>query len=284
MALHHHQQQHHHPKVLPAPEGATNLAIASLIVYAALFPPACFIAWKHGRIGFLCWPVFTISFVLRFITTGWRILHRDDARLSIAAARIASGWIVSCYMLSILGIIYEAGVVLPQIASPRMKRAILASFYAVMSIGIGLRVYGGRQLPRAPQDILSPAADQLGCCLFLIAIVAMAVWITWTGRRMLVYRDHEQFHNAKNMLLAAGVCISFAGYRLIYATVYSFTQLPSLNPHTGATSNRIVLVFLLELSVTVALCAGGWCSRGVQDEPKTCESAEPSDEAKETNV
>ncbi|KAG6058148.1 hypothetical protein E4U17_000388 [Claviceps sp. LM77 group G4] len=283
MALHHHHQ-HHHPKVLPAPEGAINLAIASLIVYAALFPLACFIAWKHGRIGFLCWPIFTISFVLRFITTGWRILHRDDARLSIAAARIAGGWIVSCYILSILGIIYEAGVVLPQIARPRMRRTILASFYAVMGIGIVLTAYGGRQLPRAPNHVISPAADQLGYCLFLLVIVAMASWITWTGRRMLVYRDHEQFHNAKNMLLAAGVCVSFAGYRLIYATVYSFTRLPSLNPHTGATSTRIVLVFLLELAMTVALCAGGWCSRGVQDEPKTCESPEPSGEAKETDV
>lgn len=98
---------HHSTNVAPAVARDVDLAIASLVIHAVLFPHVCCIAWKHGRLGILCWPIFATSFVLRFISTGWKISHRDDSKLSDAAPNFTGGGIVSCLTLSLIGLVYE---------------------------------------------------------------------------------------------------------------------------------------------------------------------------------
>ncbi|KAG6016461.1 hypothetical protein E4U43_003629 [Claviceps pusilla] len=274
----------HYAKAIPADASDVDLTIANLILHAPLLPLACYIAWKHGRRGSLCWPVFVSSFVLLFISNGWKISHRNDEKRYGTASNYTGGAIVSSFMLSLIGLLHEIGIIIPQIASPRTKKTILVSSYVVMLIGIVTVFYGGRARKGAPDKVQPSIPDQFGHCLYLVVLFALIAWIIWTSRRLSAHKDHAQFRNAKIMLFTASIGVSFVGFRLLHATIFAFTLFPSLDPGTGSIVTRLVLVFFLEFAGTITLCAGGWYSRGVGNTPQTPEPAEPPSESKTTGV
>ncbi|KAG5915300.1 hypothetical protein E4U42_000058 [Claviceps africana] len=204
------------------------------------------------------------------------------------ASDFTDGAIVTSFMFSLVGLIYEIGLVIPQIASPRTKTSILMSCYAFILTGICTAFYGTRTRKMARKhasDKSAPAiADQFGHCLLLVVVSALVAWIVWTSRRMSAYSDHVQFRNAQVMLFSASIGLSFLSFRLIHEAIFAFTLFPSLDPDRGSLATRLFLVFLLEFAGTLTLCVGGWFSRDVGDLPQTCESAESSSEPKVTGV
>ncbi|KAG5973497.1 hypothetical protein E4U55_000498 [Claviceps digitariae] len=271
---------HHYNKATPADARDVDLTIANLVLHASLFPLACYIAWKHGRRGILCWPTFVLIFVLVFISAGWKISHRDNEKQYVAASIYTDGGILGSFILSVIGLIHEIGVVIPQIASSRTKKAILVSSHFFMLITVGIAFYGQKAGADAPDEMAPLIASKVSYCLFLVILSGLVAWLVWTGRRMSAYKDHVQFCNAKAMLFAAAIGLSILGFRLLHAIIFVFTRAPSLDANTGSLATKLVLVFFLELAGTITLCVGGWYSGGVGNPLQTCDPAEPSSESK----
>ncbi|QPG95937.1 hypothetical protein C2857_002630 [Epichloe festucae Fl1] len=262
-----------------------DLAIASLAIHATLFPLACYIAWKHGKFGMVSWPIFATFFVIRFVSTGWKISHRDDPKLLNSASSFTAGGLLSCLTLTLIGIVYEIGIIIPEAAaSPKKNKTLLGLTHLVMAVGVGITSYGGAPRPDAPDGIASTTVNKMGHFLMLLVITVLAAWIVFTGRRIAACRNHVQFRNAKILLLTASAGLPFQGVRLISASVYALARTPGLDPDTGTFTTKLVLVFLVELAVAIILCAGGWLSRAVKNPGTTSEPRDGSVDGKETAV
>lgn len=96
---------------LPPPSSdIVNLAIADLVIYAVLFFPTCWITWKHGKNGMVCWPIFVSYFGLRFASDAYLIAHRADPLLPNTVAIMTNAGSLACLSLTIIGMLYEVYV------------------------------------------------------------------------------------------------------------------------------------------------------------------------------
>ncbi|KAG6007979.1 hypothetical protein E4U21_005213 [Claviceps maximensis] len=266
----------HYAIPTPADAGDVDLAIANLVLHAPLFPLACYIAWKHGKRGMNCWPPFVTSFILIFLSTGWKISYRDDDSRYDVVSKYTGGAIVNMLTFSLIGLVYEIGVLIPNVWGPRTNKLILLSFYIVMLAAIGTAFYGGETRQGTPDNMQPSKADEFGNCVLLVSLSALAAWVAWTYRRISTCKDDVEYRNARVMLFAAAVGVFFQAFRLLYETVFAFTMLPHLDPNTGSIVTRLVLVFFMEYAGAVTLCVGGWCSRDVGNPRPACQPAQSS--------
>lgn len=96
--------------IAPPSASIINLAIADLAIYGALFFPTCWITWKHGKTGMVCWPIFLSYFALRFVSDAYQIAHRNDPNIPNTVAIMTNAGSLACLSLTIIGILYEVYV------------------------------------------------------------------------------------------------------------------------------------------------------------------------------
>ena len=92
----------------PVSTDVVRLAIADLIIYAVLFPPTIWIAWKHGKVGMVTWPLFITFLILRFLADIYQIVKRDDPLIPDAIVLLTIAGSIICLTKTIIGMIYEA--------------------------------------------------------------------------------------------------------------------------------------------------------------------------------
>lgn len=259
-----------------ADENVVNLAYADLLIHALLLPPAIWIAWRHGKKGLLCWPIFLSYFILRYIADLYQIFNRDKPVQPSAVTIFTVGGSVQCLTLTLVGIIYEANIILPLPPRRMTEKIILGILHLVSTAGVGLAVYGGS--PRRTGGVINSVANQIGNCVMAATLVALAVWMMFTYRRIRSFSDDPNSRPALTMFRAAVVAISFHFVRTAYNTTYAFAPIPSLDPVTGAFSNKLLIINGMQLAVTLTVMAGGWLGR----EPKPKEPPSPETPVEET--
>lgn len=92
----------------PVSSEVVNLAIAELVLYGLMFPPAVWITWKHGKKGMVCWPIFVSHFAMRFIADIYQVIKRDEPLLPNQFNIMTSAGSLACLSLTLIGIVYEA--------------------------------------------------------------------------------------------------------------------------------------------------------------------------------
>lgn len=89
-------------------QASVNLSYASLGIFGALFLPAVFIAWKHGKAGIICWPIFVSYFGLRFASDAYHIMRRHDTQEENTVTLMTNAGSIVCLSLTLIGMVYEA--------------------------------------------------------------------------------------------------------------------------------------------------------------------------------
>lgn len=87
-----------------------GLATADLAISAILLPISGWIAWKHGRVGMVCWPILGFYFATRLVADILLWMDRDGPMTSSAASLMTTAGSISCISLAIIGVVYEASV------------------------------------------------------------------------------------------------------------------------------------------------------------------------------
>ncbi|KAH6657512.1 hypothetical protein BKA67DRAFT_643507 [Truncatella angustata] len=167
---------------------------------------------------------------------------------------------LACLSLAIIGILYEVNIMLPY---PRRwtEKSILGITHLTNTAGIALATYGGSPSATAAGGVAAQNLNQIGNCLMLFVIFVMCWWIwpTWK-RSSALGPNHPITRPARLMIFSAAAAIPFQLVRLAYNTTYAFDHLPLLDPIMGSFAVRLILLFFMQLGVSLALIAGGWSS------------------------
>ncbi|PSR80517.1 hypothetical protein BD289DRAFT_62782 [Coniella lustricola] len=249
----------------PPSASIIDLAIVDLILYAVLLPPAIFITWKHGKTGMICWPIFVSYFGLRFASDIYQIVNRNEPLQYNQVAIMTNAGSLACLSLLIIGLVYEANMILPLTVKSWTEKIILGVTHLANTGGIGVATYGGAPSPTG--GVVNENLNQIGNCLMLFVMFAICWWMWPTWRRISSLPSHPNHGAALALLYCAGIAMPFHLVRLAYNTTYAFNRIPSLDPVTGSFATRLILMFLMQAGVSVAAIWGGWKSRNVV--PKT---------------
>ncbi|KAH7014911.1 hypothetical protein EDB80DRAFT_748067 [Ilyonectria destructans] len=248
-----------------------RLYYASLVIFGALFAPTLLIAYKHGKPGMLCWPIFVGSFGLRLMADAYHITRRHDAEEYDAITIITSTGIIATLSLTLLGMIYEGLNLVSLPSSRRGRKIVLGVTHFVITASTGMTGLGGVPDSTASGGVKNENLNRLGCSVAVLAMCGVLVWLYFSGRRIFPFSQvTDQFANyqaAKRLLMAAGAGSIIMLIRLTYNLVYAFNQTPSLDPVTGSFATRLVLVFGTQLLIALVVIAGGWLSKDARPPP-----------------
>ncbi|KAH7368031.1 hypothetical protein B0T11DRAFT_59761 [Plectosphaerella cucumerina] len=248
---------------MPPPPSAAkiNLAIADLVIYAILFFPVIWIAWKYGKKGMVCWPIFVTYFPLRFVSDAWQVAKRNEPEIPNTVAIMTNAGSIACLSLTLIGMVYEVNILLPLPPKRWVEKIMLGVMHLAMTAGIGLATYGGAPSPDHAGGVVFEDLNHIGNCLMLFAMLfGLGGWIWTTGKRVLALKSHPNFLAAKYLLIAACAALPFQLVRLGHSLTYAFTPYPVLDPITGTFATRLIIMFGMQLVVAIIATVGGWFS------------------------
>ncbi|EXF81454.1 hypothetical protein CFIO01_07697 [Colletotrichum fioriniae PJ7] len=248
----------------PVSSEVVNLAIAELVLYGLMFPPAVWITWKHGKKGMVCWPIFVSHFGMRFIADIYQVIKRDEPLLPNQFNIMTSAGSLACLSLTLIGIVYEANIILPGSPKRWTEKVILGVTHLMNTAGIGMATYGGS--PSHEGGLINNSLNQIGNCLELFVMFAVCAWL-WPTYKKIRSSSSPNCRPAMLMIRAAVVGLPFQLIHLAYTTTYAFNQISSLDPIMGSFATKLVLIFGTYLGVTIAMLAGGWLGMSA-DMPK----------------
>ncbi|KAF4948542.1 hypothetical protein FSARC_13714 [Fusarium sarcochroum] len=247
---------------IPPPSSSDiGLAYADLVIHGVLFPVAIWITWKHGKTGMVCWPIFASYFVMRFIADVYQIVNQHEPEIPGGVSIFTNAGSIACLTLSLIGIIYEANVLIPDRSNRFMNNALLGFTHLVNTAGIGIATYGGSPSAETSDGVASSIINKIGNCLMIFVILIVFAWWLWSTNRILAASTHPNWPAGTVMLLAAGVGIPFQFIRVVHSMTYAFERVPSMDPIMGVFAVKLILIFLTQLAVVLSLVAGGWLSK-----------------------
>ncbi|KAJ4396118.1 hypothetical protein N0V93_000335 [Gnomoniopsis smithogilvyi] len=165
--------------------------------------------------------------------------------------------------MTIIGLVYEANIILPASTKPWTQRLLLAATHLTNTTGITMATYGGSPSPAG--GVFNSTLNKVGNLLMLLVMLVVCVWIWPSWRRTNNSSRHFNSRNARWLLLAACAGMPFQMIRLIYNTIYAFDRIASLDPVMGSFSTLLVLMFLMHLAVVITATVGGWLARHVNE-------------------
>ncbi|KAF9871121.1 integral membrane protein [Colletotrichum karsti] len=248
----------------PVSSDVVNLAIAELAIYAIMFPAAVWITWKHGKKGMVCWPIFLSHFFGRFIADIYQIVKKDEPLLPNQVNIMTNAASVACLSLTLIGIVYEANIILPSPPKRWTEKIILGVTHLANTAGIGMGTYGGSPSPKG--GVINENINQIGQCLQLFVLFGVCGWM-WPTYKRIRSASSPNCRPAMLMLRAAVIGMPFHLIHLAYTTTYAFDRIPSLDPVMGTFATKLVLLFGTELGVSIAMIGGGWLGMSA-DVPK----------------
>ncbi|KAL0940446.1 uncharacterized protein CTRU02_203209 [Colletotrichum truncatum] len=249
----------------PVSSDVVNLAIAELAIYAILFPAALWITWKHGKKGMVCWPIFLSHFGARFVADIYQIIKRDEPLLPNQVNIMTNAASIACLTLTLIGIVYEANIILPSPPKRWTEKIILGVTHLANTAGIAIATYGGSPSPKG--GVANENLNQIGNCLQLFVLFGVCFWM-WPTYRRIRSASSPNCRPAMLMLRATVVGMPFHLIHLAYTTTYAFNRITSLDPVMGSFATKLVLLFGTELCTTLAMLGGGWLGMSA-DIPKT---------------
>ncbi|KPM38568.1 hypothetical protein AK830_g7994 [Neonectria ditissima] len=252
---------------LPSTE-SVNLSYASLGIFGALFIPALFITWKHGKAGMVCWPIFASYFPLRFVSDAYLIIHKDDVQENNTITMMTNAGSIVCLSLTLIGMVYEAMNLMPSTSRGWGRKAILGITHLTNTIGIGMAAYAGKPDEDADGGVVNTMLDKIGNCLMFLVMVGVLFWLWPVGKRVFSSRHEGNYKAAKALIMAAGPGTVLQLIRLSYSLTYAFNRIESLDPVTGSFATRLILMFGTQLCVVIVCLVGGWFSKDARPQPQ----------------
>ncbi|KAK7408445.1 hypothetical protein QQX98_009372 [Neonectria punicea] len=252
---------------LPSTE-SINLSYASLGIFGALFIPALYITYKHGKPGMICWPIFVSYFPLRFASDAYHIVRRNNPEENNTITMMTNAGSIVCLSLTLIGMVYEA-LNLTHSTSRRLgRKVILGVSHLVNTIGIGMAAYAGKPDENADGGVKNTMLDKIGNCLIFLVMVGVLFWLWPIGKRVFSERQDTNYKAAKALIMAAGPGTVLQLIRLSYSLTYAFNRVPSLDPVTGSFATRLILMFGTQLCVVIVVLVGGWFSMDARPQPQ----------------
>ncbi|ETS73382.1 hypothetical protein PFICI_14987 [Pestalotiopsis fici W106-1] len=234
-----------------------NLAIAETFIYGVALFPMLYITWKHGKAGMVCWPIVVSFFVMRLVADIYQIINREQPEQPSQVLILTTSGSIACLSLGLIGVVYEANIVLPGTPKRWTEKAILGVTHLVNTAGIGAATYGGSPSPNG--GVVSSNLNQIGNCMMLFVMFGVCGWIWPTWKRIMKFQRHQNFEAARFLVLLGGVAMPYQLIRLASGTIYAFSPSEDLDPFTGTFAIRL-LISAMQLAAALALMAGGWLS------------------------
>ncbi|KAL1911106.1 hypothetical protein Sste5344_002904 [Sporothrix stenoceras] len=170
---------------------------------------------------------------------------------------------LACLSLTIIGLVYEANIILPLPPRSRTEKIILGVTHLANTGGIAVATYGGAPSATTESGVINNNLNQIGNCLMLFVMFTICWWLWPTWQRLMTVPNHPNFRNAQVLLFGAVGAMPFQLVRLAYNTTYAFLRVPSLDPVMGSFATRLILLFFMQLAVAVICVAAGYLSTGV---------------------
>lgn len=80
----------------------TEISIAGIVLVLAGI-----IAWKHGKAGLVCWPIFVWSPIAVMVLDIYMVVNKEKPLLPNAVSTMTVAAVLACMTLTIIGIVYE---------------------------------------------------------------------------------------------------------------------------------------------------------------------------------
>ncbi len=154
-------------------------------------------------------------------------------------------------------------MILPLPPKSRTEKIILGVTHLANTGGIAVATYGGAPSATGAGGVVAENLNQIGNCVMLFVMFTICGWMIPTWRRITSVPSHPNFAAARYLIFAAAAAMPFQLVRLAYNTTYAFLRVPSLDPVTGSFATRLILLFFMQLGVSLSAVAGGWFSRRV---------------------
>ena len=251
------------------------LSCVELALYAPVSPLALFIAYRHGRHGFLGWFYLNISIAVRIAADIAQLIDNKrsaPATPSLTAA-ILSSIGLSPLLLAVSGILHELHHYLLQssatAATKKKSRWPLFTqiqIHTLCSVGMVLLILGSIHLAEAKSTSDANAAYKLrsaGAVLWFVTWLALIQYVAWLFFRYrgLQHKIPRSVAALRNWTLVA---LLFSGAKAIYAAVYTLDHADTgINPITGSFAIKVVLVVGVQFFAVVAMMVGGWLSLSI---------------------
>lgn len=129
--------------------------------------------------------------------------------------------------------------------------------------GIAMATYGSSPSATGADGVQNKLIGEIGNCLMLAALACILAWMWPTLQRIRTYSRHPNAAYARWLLWGGMAAMPFQIIRTIYNATYAFTLNRTLDPFFGSFATKVVLIFLMQFLVAIALLVGGWKSMGV---------------------
>ncbi|KAK7530159.1 uncharacterized protein J3D65DRAFT_640377 [Phyllosticta citribraziliensis] len=235
-----------------------DLAVADLTIYAAFILPSLVITWVHGKTGMVAWPILISYIAMRFLGDGYLIAHRTEPEIPNAVAILSNAGATACITLLIMGVIYEANIILP-FKRRWSDKIFLAAANLINTAGIGIATYGGSPNEKT-RTLNSRALDKTGWILQILVMIILIAWLGVTWPRTQAAFPSRSQRPALWLFWSAVASIPFQLVHIIGNTALAFNGTKALDPIMGAFSTKLWLVFFMHLAAFLALGIGGWMS------------------------
>ncbi|KAF7534909.1 hypothetical protein G7054_g5833 [Neopestalotiopsis clavispora] len=246
---------------MSAPSANTiNLAIAETVIYGLALVPMGYITWKHGKMGMVCWPIVLSFFVMRLVADIYQIVNREQPEQPNQVLIMTTSGSIACLSLGLIGVVYEANIILPGTPKRWTEKAILGVTHLMNTAAIGAATYGGSPSPTG--GVVSSNLNQIGNCMMLFVMFGVCGWMWPTWKRIMSFQRHQNFEPARYLVLFGGVAMPFQLIRLASGTIYAFSPSDDLNPFTGSFAIRF-LISAMQFGAVLGLMAGGWLSMDI---------------------
>ncbi|KAK7516864.1 uncharacterized protein IWZ02DRAFT_491775 [Phyllosticta citriasiana] len=248
-----------------------DLAVADLTIYAVFVLPSLVITWVHGKTGIVAWPILVSYISIRFLGDGYLIAHRTEPEIPNAVAILSNSGATACITQLIMGVIYEANIILP-FKRRWSDKVFLAATNLISTVGITMATYGGG-LNEKTRTLNSRALDKTGWILQILVMVILIAWLGVTWPRTQAAVPSRTQRPALWLFWSAVASIPFQLIHLIGNTVLAFNGTKALDPIMGAFSTKLWLIFFMHLAAFLALGIGGWMSIPRGSDRSQCSSS-----------
>ncbi|KAJ0124479.1 integral membrane protein [Diaporthe amygdali] len=243
----------------PPSSSVINLAYVETVLSGLFLPVVGYLTWKHGKAGMTCWSIYIMAFAARIIADVYLIVNKDKPLLPTAVSTMTESAVIACISLGIIGIIYEANIILPQQPKKWTEKIVLGVTHLANTAGIAIATYGGAPSATGKGGVANQELSRIGNLMMLWVLFTVCGWMWPTYKKINRYTGVHPNARPSLMLFWGGVAAMpiWLG-RLSYMCIYAFNrQNISLDPVMGTFAIKMLL-FLTLFGAATALTAGGW--------------------------
>lgn len=235
-----------------------DIAIASLVLYLPLAPPALYVAFKHIKLGkknFAPW-LFVNLFLLMQIIGNIIVIADYTSIVGIIITSLGLTPLLVASQTMVMQVTRNT-----DLSSSLIYRKQAGSAFHLLTIA-GAAVYatGAAEVfdPSSTPSDISGARPliEAGVIIFLVLIIALTV------STIFALQAFNQMAALRKLFVAICICIPFFFLRITYSLLATFdTSSATFSPFEGSAAVRVVMEVLPLVAIAASLVTGGLLTR-----------------------